>query len=559
MPRPPPVTPLPDPDPHATRVFSRERKPLDLRGSMVGGYQIEREIGRGSMGVVYLALHPLLGTRAAVKVLLTELAARTDLADRFVAEARATAALRHPHIVQIFDLVAMADGRMSIVMEYVEGDTLENRAGTAPMAPQRAKTILLQLCSARSAAHQSGIVHRDLKAQNVLLVGNSTRDYVKLLDFGLAKTEVGDSSLTSPGTVLGTPHYMAPEQVLGEVVDRRVDVYALGILAYRLLTGAVPFQGAAAEVMFSHVKSAPKEPLNVAPELRAIVMKALSKRREDRFSDMAELGRALQVWGQESNRTAVAQRPPTFAARIDGTTITLRFASEEAFLHVDRYELSLGRIFIPGQPPTIPGLFTLIVEVPGRPACEVPATLLGIYDRTAAEKHGIPEGFALTLRGVLSPRAVPVARVAAPPKHKPRARRLRYQLRVTFGSTPATVFEGFTLNMSPSGLGLISQQVVPVGTKLYVALPLVPWGQVVVEGTVAWSRTTEQQAGRMGMLGLHLTHSDATYLRLLSASEAASAQARTDRASTSSLQPSTTPEDETVETERVWVGPRKQS
>lgn len=368
-----------------------------LKGVMVGGYCIDREISKGHTNEVYLAVHPLLATRAAVKILSSS---RADLVERFIVEARLAATLRHPHIVQVYDLVSLSDGRMCIVMEYLEGQTLEDFAGRTPMNPQRARAILLQVCSALAATHQRGVIHRDLKAQNILLVGHNARDYVKLLDFGLAKIETATSAITSPGLVVGTPHYMSPEQIRGDEVDRRTDIYSLGVLAYRLLTGRVPFDGTPTDVMLRHLQMEPPELTGVPTALKRIILRALAKVPADRFDSVVQFGREL-------HSCSLTDRPltdqPYFTSQQTPGRVNVRFASEDAFRHVEWYEMSLGRLFVPGPPPLGREPVVLSVEVPGRARTEALATILGVFDDQAAKKHGIAPGFALKLAALPAP------------------------------------------------------------------------------------------------------------------------------------------------------------
>jgi eukaryotic-like serine/threonine-protein kinase len=278
---------------------------VDPCGVTVGEFRIGRPIAWGGMGVIYLAENPLLGTRAAAKVLREEFAGEAAIVERFLEEASAASKIRHPNIVQIFDLVALPDGRPCIVMEYLEGETLERRAGRTPMRLERARPIILQICGALSATHARGIVHRDLKAENVLLVTREGRDdFVKLLDFGLAKSMVrATPSLTGgpslPGTLAGTPHSMSPEQVRGEPVDVRTDVYGLGVLSYRLLLGRFPFEGQSVEeVMYKHVNAQPDLSMMPMP-LAAVLGRALAKSPASRFPTMVEFAQALSDCGSE--------------------------------------------------------------------------------------------------------------------------------------------------------------------------------------------------------------------------------------------------------------------
>jgi serine/threonine protein kinase len=279
-------------------------------GATVGNYRVVSKLGEGGMGAVYLAEHPLIGKKVALKLLHPEYASNEVMVTRFFHEARAVNEIGHPNIVDVVDygVVHLGDGppRAYFIMELLAGESLAGalkREG--PLAPDRAVTIALQIAGALAASHDKGVVHRDLKPDNVFLVTRGReRDFVKVLDFGIAKLTGGgdrkDPSRTRSGVVMGTPTYMSPEQCESRRdVDRRADVYALGVILYEMLTGQVPFTGEGyGEVILAHVTRRPAPPSSVhgpiPPALDAIVLKALEKRREDRFQSMEELAGALR-------------------------------------------------------------------------------------------------------------------------------------------------------------------------------------------------------------------------------------------------------------------------
>jgi Tol biopolymer transport system component len=253
------------------------------------------------MGVVYLADDTRLGRKVALKLLAANVTSDAARLKRFEQEARAASALNHPNILTIFE-VGQADGKHYIAAEYVEGETLRQRLGRGRLARKDALDVAIQVGTALAAAHKAGIVHRDVKPENVILRPDG---YAKVLDFGLAKLsepEPRDSEEaptlarieTDPGTVLGTATYMSPEQACGEVVDQRSDIFSLGVVLYEMLTGAPPFRGGStAETMASILKTEP-EPLARAaaetpPELQRIVSKALRKDREERYQFVKEM------------------------------------------------------------------------------------------------------------------------------------------------------------------------------------------------------------------------------------------------------------------------------
>ena len=263
-------------------------------GSVIGSYRLEREIGRGGMGVVYLASHTALKRSVALKLISSELAQDADFRARFIREARATASISHPNVRPVFD-VGEIDDRLFMAMGYVEGadlgDLLE-REGR--LDPRRAAAIVVQIGAALDAAHALGLVHRDVKPSNVLL---ESGDRVYLTDFGLARHQTErEASLTASGKLIGSLDYIAPEQISGHPIDPRVDQYSLGCLLYRCLTGAPPFSADSGLAhLWAHL-SAPR-PLCSAidPKLAPfddVVLRALAVEPEERFPSAGELGRA---------------------------------------------------------------------------------------------------------------------------------------------------------------------------------------------------------------------------------------------------------------------------
>jgi serine/threonine-protein kinase len=215
-------------------------------GQEVGEYTIDSKLGQGAFGTVYKAQHPLIGKVVAIKVLATKLSVDPEMVSRFIAEARAVNQIRHRNIIDIFSFGKLPDGRQFYVMEYLEGeplDALVDRVGNMSLAD--ALPILRPIAKALDAAHGKGIAHRDLKAENVFLGRDSDGQlFPKLLDFGIAKLMGREEALkhkTRTGAPIGTPYYMSPEQCRGKDVDHRTDIYAFGVLVYRMLTGAYPF------------------------------------------------------------------------------------------------------------------------------------------------------------------------------------------------------------------------------------------------------------------------------------------------------------------------------
>ena len=279
-----------------------------LIGQTIGNYLVTQKLGEGGMGSVYLAEHPAIGKKVALKVLHAEFSNNQEVAERFFQEAKAVNNIGHPNIVDIVDYGVIQSailGREQLVyfiMEYLPGTTLSHLIrAESPLPPERALGIAMQVADALAASHRAGIVHRDLKPDNIMLQQRGREhDFVKLLDFGIAKlTGDGKSShRTRTGIVMGTPAYMSPEQCEGRAnVDERTDIYALGILLYEMLTGRVPFIGEGyGEILVQHLTQHPIPPSKyrmLPAHLEVVVLKALEKRPDMRYPTMDEFMRAM--------------------------------------------------------------------------------------------------------------------------------------------------------------------------------------------------------------------------------------------------------------------------
>ena len=273
-----------------------------LIGSVIDGrYEVSSVIGEGGMGTVYEVRHRALGKRFALKALRKELAQDSEIAARFIQEARTAAAVSHPGLVEITDFGQLESGQVYFVMELLEGQSLAAllRSG-GPLPAERGLAIVRQLVHALKAAHDASIVHRDLKPDNIHIGrGDVHADVVKLVDFGLAKV-IGASKLTAAGVVFGTPHYMSPEQAAGEVVDHRADIYALGIVMYEMFTGKVPFEADSyMGVLTKHMYMAPAPPSELNAELKSlgaledVILRCLQKRPQARYENLGVLLRVL--------------------------------------------------------------------------------------------------------------------------------------------------------------------------------------------------------------------------------------------------------------------------
>jgi serine/threonine-protein kinase len=286
-------------------------------GNKINNYELKRLLGEGGMGAVYVAEHPVLGRRVAIKVLRRELVQDEKLVGRFINEARAADAIRHPNIVQVQDVGLLSDGLPYIVMELLEGQTLGARLQAAGrLGVGETLAIGEQVASAVAAAHNVGIIHRDLKPDNIFLVADPAApggQRVKVLDFGIAKLriEMGGSDLkTKTGAVMGTPAYMSPEQCLGRSgeVDHRTDVYALGVILFEMLCGVPPFVGEGfGEVLVMHMTQPPPPPRSLNPDIslgvEQVILRALSKKKEERFANMGEMGQAIAASARDPNIT----------------------------------------------------------------------------------------------------------------------------------------------------------------------------------------------------------------------------------------------------------------
>jgi serine/threonine-protein kinase len=279
-------------------------------GNTVDRFLIEAELGKGGMGQVFRAYDTRLHRRVALKVVLPDAsvspARATEARARFLREARAAAAFDHPNVVAIFDLGEI-DGVAYISMEYVPGPSLRDFVGDASTPWARKLRWLVDVALALGAAHRAGLVHRDVKPENVVLAEG---ELVKVLDFGVARrvsTTVGEgsdplgshgvSTITQEGVVVGTPLYMAPEQIQGEPVDGRADQFAWGVMAYELLAGAPPWSAPGMMALMAAILTQPlpklPESIGVPPAAEAAIARALSKRPGDRFATMEELSAAI--------------------------------------------------------------------------------------------------------------------------------------------------------------------------------------------------------------------------------------------------------------------------
>ena len=313
------------------------------RARKLGSYRLLERLGEGGMGEVWRARHHLLARSAAVKLIrpsvLGDPSRALETLKRFEREARATAALRSPHTIAVYDFGRAADGIFYYVMELLEGFSLQalvDRFGAVP--PERAVRLLRQACHSLAEAHAAGLVHRDVKPANLFVCRHGLDlDFVKVLDFGLVKLQhasaAGTDALTGDGGFTGTPGYMAPEVAVGAEIDERADIYALGCVAYWLLTGCRVFESASAmQVVVDHVRTPPVPPSQragqaIPPGLEQIVLRCLEKDPARRPASAAELSRELDALGLETLWTEARARawwdehPPVRTQELAATSL----------------------------------------------------------------------------------------------------------------------------------------------------------------------------------------------------------------------------------------------
>jgi serine/threonine-protein kinase len=299
---------------------------LQSEGRVLGGkYRLVRQIGEGGMGTVWEAEHVELGRHVAVKLLRADCATTGVLLARFRREAQIAGRLGHDNVCEVLDVGTAEGGEQFLVLPLLRGEPLSALiAREGPLSVARAIDIGVQVLSGLEAAHQAGVVHRDLKPGNVFITAVGDRgDFAKLLDFGVSKVLAGSplpvSTLTRAGGVAGTPHYMAPEQARGHRdQDHRVDVYAAGVILYEMLTGRLPFEGDSDNDLLIRIVTEPFKPPSalrpdLPPALGAIVLRAMSRDRDRRFSDAASMRTALQA-----QRSAPAATPRVGRTQPDG-------------------------------------------------------------------------------------------------------------------------------------------------------------------------------------------------------------------------------------------------
>ncbi len=336
----------------ATEVTARGAVPHapesdPLLGTRVDKYDIEEVIGRGGMGTVYRARHADLGHELALKVLDSRLWGSSDVTARFFQEAKAAARIGHPNIVQIFDFARSPAAGSYIVMELLRGEPLDVVIKRdAPFSESRAIGLALQICEALGSAHKQGVVHRDLKPANVFLVATSTvqtphgstaGETIKVMDFGVAKLSQSASAVaTRPGTLVGTPLYMSPEQWESGPTDARSDIYSLGLVLYEMLTGRLPYAGTLTQVIKSLTLEEPRPPRafrkDLTPELDALVLRCIRKDPDARYASMDDVARDLRALAGARSSVTVMPPGPVRPARVWGIVLGIGLVAAAAVL-----------------------------------------------------------------------------------------------------------------------------------------------------------------------------------------------------------------------------------
>jgi serine/threonine protein kinase len=385
-----------------------------------GRYLIRRLIGEGGMGLVYEAEHVEIGRRVAVKVLHAMYTRQQEVVSRFRSEARAATRIGHPHIVDVFDSGTTVDGAVYFVMEFLEGrDLSQLLEEEGPVQSSRAIAIARQVCTALMAAHKAGILHRDLKPENVFLIRrDGNPDFVKVLDFGIAKTMEAASErvgrLTSPGVAMGTPEYMAPEQAAGLTIDARADVYAVGAMLYEMMSGKPPHEGQnVMEVLTKKATVAPT-PLeilrsDIPRDLERLIMRTLAISPDLRPQSMEGMARELSQLG---GAAPTMEQPLALTDRVPRkNTPVVAAAVATAILLA-----GTGLWYASRSPAELPP--TVIVTSPQPPA-EPQATALGGTGGTAASPSGATARVLFPDRPPAVAANTPAPTAAAPPPLAP--------------------------------------------------------------------------------------------------------------------------------------------
>ena len=380
-----------------------------LARTLAGRYEIIRLLGRGGMALVFLAEDLALERQVAIKVLPPDMAHDTKLIPRFQQEAKTAAKLDHPNIIPIYRVESEA-GLDYFVMKYVSGRSLEQLLEDGPLPIDLARRVLREAALALGHAHQRKIVHRDVKPANIMMEADGR---VILTDFGISKAVQGASQLTGTGTIIGTPHYMAPEQAKGLEVDGRADQYALAIVGHQILTGKQPFDGSAHSILYKHVFEPPPPMLATRPDvprdIGAALERALSKEPEQRFPTMEEFATALGGERRSGARTVVSAPIAPLAGSNPPAATPKRLSNA-----VRRGLISLGICALVG------GAAWASLREPAEPSESVPAVVPETILPPVERIQPAPEAQSQPLKPApVSPPAEGQGEVPVPAKPKP--------------------------------------------------------------------------------------------------------------------------------------------
>jgi serine/threonine-protein kinase len=423
-------------------------------GSTIDGrYIVEALLGEGGMGTVYAARHAIIDKRVAIKVLRKEAAADESSAQRFIIEAKAASKIGHQNIVDITDFGVLPAGNAYFVMEFLDGPTLGKLVHEHKHLPAaRAIAICMQVARGLAAAHAKSIIHRDLKPENIFaLEKDGTPDFVKIVDFGIAKDIKAGKRLTAVGMVLGTPEYMSPEQATGAETDHRVDQYALGCILYEMLTGDVPFKGEnAPKTLTKHVFDAVVAPTKLRPDLEIpllveeIVMRMLQKKPADRYADMRAL---IEAFDAALGKIAAGEAPGR-KTNVDGLQRpTQRPTAAPLTDSVPELPRNKGPIYV-AIGVSVAALAVIggvaVTRLKGKPAPQPPATAAATAAPTTATVRPTTATAAPTAANVPPPVA------ASAPGQTPAPAASDVELQITTVPAGATVYLGAEiLGVSP--------------------------------------------------------------------------------------------------------------
>lgn len=398
--------------------------------TLAGKYRVEERLSVGGMGAVYRGTHILMGKTVAIKVLRPSLAADEKIVARFSREARAASKISHPHALSVTDFGEDEGGVVFLIMEFLNGRTLKElirQEGPLPLT--RAVEIMRQVGSALDAAHQEGVVHRDLKSDNIMLINASGADYAKVLDFGIAKIQEPsgeqDAGLTSPDLIIGTPQYMSPEQCSqSEQIDSRSDIYSLGVILFEMLVGHVPFVGDSPTViMLKHLQepapSVLKERSDLPAGVETVVAKALAKQRENRYQTAGELVEDLVIAeGTGLVKPELGDRPAVVAAEPVITPVP------ELSLQDDEQTLVRPRVVDyvpppaaarPALPPTASGFNPWRIVIPSLAGLLVVFAVIYAFTRTSQPSANANSNLQGQTPGLSSDPNSQAVQPAAPP------------------------------------------------------------------------------------------------------------------------------------------------